>query len=96
MKRKKEQQIGTLVNEFLRTQGLESPLNEYRLLMAWGDVMGKVTERNTGRLFIRNETLYAEIKSSALRADLMLRKVETVTKLNNFVGFRVIKDIVLM
>lgn len=96
MKRKKEQQIGALVNEFLRTQGLESPLNEYRLLMAWGDVMGKVTERNTGRLFIRNETLYAEIKSSALRADLMLRKVETVTKLNNFVGFRVIKDIVLM
>ena len=96
MKRKKEQQIGALVNEFLRTQGLESPLNEDRLLMAWGDVMGKVTERNTGRLFIRNETLYAEIKSSALRADLMLRKVETVNKLNNFVGFRVIKDIVLM
>lgn len=96
MKRRKEQPIGTLLQEFLRVQGLETPLNEYRLLAAWGKVMGNVTERNTGRLFIRNETLYAEIKLPSLRADLMLRKIETVTKLNDFVGFKVIKDIVLI
>ena len=96
MKRRKEQPIGVLLHEFLRVQGLEAPLNEYRLLAAWGKVMGNITERTTGKLVIRNETLYVEIKSPSLRADLMLKRIETVTKLNNFVGFKVIKDIVLI
>ena len=43
MKRRKEQPIGVLLHEFLRVQGLEAPLNEYRLLAAWGKVMGNIT-----------------------------------------------------
>ncbi len=96
MRRRKEQQIGVLLHEFLRTQGLEAPLNEYRLLAAWGKVTGKIVERNTGKLFIRNEVLYAEIRLPSLRADMMLRRIETATKLNDFVGFKVIKDIVII
>lgn len=96
MKRRTEQSIGQLVNAYLREEGLESPLNEFRLLNSWSEVMGKVVARYTGQLFIRNEVLYVEIKSAPLKADLLLQRSAIVEKLNGQVGFHVIKDLKLI
>lgn len=93
MKRKKECVIGSLLTEYLRCQGLETPLNEYRLLASWGEVMGNVVEKMTGNLRIVDEVLYVEVKSASLRADLSLQRSEIVKKLNVYVGATVIKDI---
>jgi hypothetical protein len=35
MKRKREEPISTLLMQFLREQGLETPLLEYRIIKAW-------------------------------------------------------------
>ena len=93
MKRKKDQPIGVLIRQYLREEDLESPLNEYRLLSSWGTVMGECVERQTGKLSIRNEVLFVEIKSAPLRADLMLQRTQLIKKLNASVGALVIKDI---
>ena len=95
MKRQREHAIGTLIREYLRSEGLETPLNEYQLLSSWGKIAGKIVERNTGKLFIKNEVLYAEIKSPSLRMDLMLTRTDLMNRLNAEVGFHVIRDIVL-
>ena len=60
-----------------------------------GEIAGKIVERNTGKLFIKNEVLYAEIKSPSLRMDLMLTRTDLMNRLNAEVGFHVIRDIVL-
>jgi len=93
IKRKTDQPIGLLIRQYLREEGLETPLNEFRLLSSWGTVMGECVERQTGKLFIRNEVLFVEIKSPSLRADLMLQRSKLVKKLNVNVGALVIKDI---
>ncbi len=41
MKRNDAEQIGDMIRKFFRLNGLESPLNEYRLVQAWKDVVGR-------------------------------------------------------
>ena len=40
MKRNDAEPIGKLIQQFLRQESLESPLNEQRLLDAWPQILG--------------------------------------------------------
>ncbi len=77
----------------LRANGLETPLLQKRLMEAWPDVAGPVIQRYTLNTYIRNQTLYVQLASPALRADLSMRRMEYVAKLNAFVGSQIIIDI---
>ena len=70
MRRKNTEQIDCILNRFLRNEGLETPLNEYRLVNAWSEVMGAAVARYTGKVYIYNRTLYVELLSPALRSNL--------------------------
>lgn len=96
MKRQKATQIGDLINQFLRQEGLESPLNEHRVLHAWKDVAGDVVNRHTGRMFIKNGVLYVEIKSAAVKSELMMRRSDLTRRLNEQVGAQVVQSIVII
>lgn len=87
--------IGDLLNLYLRSEGLETPLNEYRIIASWGKVMGDTINGYTGNLYIRNSVLYVEIKSSVLRYELAYKRKTIVELLNKFVGARVINDVIL-
>ncbi len=93
MERRKEEKIDHIILRFLRESQLESPLNEYRLIQAWGEVAGKAAERYTQDLSIYNQKLYVRIRSAALRSELMMQRSELVKKLNKHVGSEVITDI---
>lgn len=56
MKRNDAEQIGKLIQQFLRQESLESPLNEQRLLDAWPEILGPAATY-TSNLYIRNQTL---------------------------------------
>lgn len=94
MRRNNAEQIGDVIRYFLRQQGLESPLNEYRLLQAWNDVVGPAISRYTSNLYIKNQTLYVHLTSSVLRQELMMGRELLVKSLNRQVGAQVIVDIV--
>ena len=53
MKRNDAEQIGKLIQQYLRQESLESPLNEQRLLDAWPQVLGPAASY-TSNLYIRN------------------------------------------
>lgn len=93
MERRKSENIGDVVLRFLRQEGLESPLNEHRLLEAWPDVAGREVAAYTEELRIRNQTLCVKLKSPALRANLMMARARLVHALNERVGAAVIVDI---
>ena len=66
MRRNNAEHIGDVIRLFLRQQGLESPLNEYRLVQAWKDVVGPAMARYTSNLYIKNQTLYVHLTSAVL------------------------------
>lgn len=93
MRRNNAEQIGDVIRFFLRQQGLESPLNEYRLVQAWSDVVGPAMARYTNNLYIKNQTLHVHLTSAVLRQELMMARELLVKNLNQQVGAQVIVDI---
>ena len=94
MKRNNTEQKGDVIRRLLRQQGLETPLNEYRLVDAWKDVVGETITRYTMNLYIKNQTLYVQLSSSVLRQELMMGRELLVRSLNEKVGSQVIVNIV--
>ena len=93
MKRNDAEQIGKLIQQYLRQESLESPLNEQRLLDAWPQVLGPAASY-TSNLYIRNQTLYVHLTSAALRQELMMGRELLVRTLNQRVGATVITNII--
>ncbi len=93
MFKRKVRSLAELLPEFLRNEGLETPLQQRRLVDSWAEVVGKPIERYTGDKFIKNQTLYVKILNPALRADLSMSKAMLVKRLNEKVGAQVIVDI---
>ena len=93
MKRNDAEQIGKLIQQYLRQESLESPLNEQRLLDAWPQVLGPAASY-TRNLYIRNQTLYVHLTSAALRQEMMMGRELLVRTLNQKVGATVITNII--
>lgn len=93
MFRRKVQSMQTLLPDFLRRQGLESPLRQRRLLTSWDDVVGEPIARYTSERFIKNQTLFVKVNNPALRADLSMGRRILVKRLNECAGAQVIVDI---
>ena len=94
MRRNKTESIGDLVRLYLRQEGLETPLNEVRMVEAWTEVMGQAVAHYTGDVFVKNQVLYVRLKSPALKANLMMGREGLVRRLNDYVGAQVIVKIV--
>ena len=93
MKRKNAIIVGDLVRQYLRDEGLETPLNQHRLISSWGEVMGNGILTYTGELFIKNQTLWVKINSSVLRQELSVGRAQIIRRLNEHVGAQVITDL---
>ena len=55
MKRGGVKSISELVRATCREEGLETPLNEYRLIKAWSQVLGENVKNYTGEMYIKNQ-----------------------------------------
>ena len=95
MKRGGVKSISELVKVTCREEGLETPLNEYRLIKAWSQVLGESVKNYTGEMYIKNQILYVHVTSSVLRQELMMNRKVLVRRLNEHVKAQVITDIML-
>ena len=87
------QSVKDLILRNLREQGLETPLQQKRLVEAWPQVAGPVVARYTLNTYIYNQTLFVCLSSPALRSELSMRRQELTNQLNQYVGNQVITDI---
>ncbi|MBQ8449463.1 MAG: DUF721 domain-containing protein [Bacteroidaceae bacterium] len=94
MKRGSLKSISEIVRETCREEGLETPLNEYRLIQAWGQLLGSSVRNYTKNLFIKNQILYVTLTSSVLRQELMMNRRTLVHRLNEHVKAQVITNII--
>lgn len=86
-------EVEALVRQYLRANGLETPLLQRRLIQLWDEVAGPVVAQYTEEKKIRNQTLWVKIQNPAVRADLQMRRTALVVQLNNLVGAQIIIDI---
>lgn len=94
MKRNNTEKLSDVIMQLLRQEGLETPLNQYRLIDSWKDVVGPVIFRHTTNIYIKNQTLYVQLSSSVIRQELQMGRELLIKKLNSRVGVQVITNII--
>jgi predicted nucleic acid-binding Zn ribbon protein len=94
MRRRNSEQVGEVIRKILRMEGLETPLNQYRLVDAWKDVVGQGIANYTQQIYVKNQTLFVHLTSPVLRQELMMTRQILVRRLNEKAGAQVITDIV--
>lgn len=85
--------INDILQQFLRKEGLETPLQQKRLIDAWDSVAGPMVARYTQEKFIKNQILFVKITNPALRQDLSMMRQQLIRRLNEVVGSSVISDV---
>lgn len=88
--------VDKLVRVILRSNGLETPWLQRRLIEAWDKVAGETVAKYTTEKYIRNQTLFVHIQNPALRSELNMMKTSLVQRLNAEVDAQVITDIKLV
>lgn len=96
MKRVKPQTITELLPLFLREEGLETPLQQYRIThQGWVSVVGRTIAEHTEKLTIYNQVLYVQCDSAAVKQELIMRRSEIIRKLNLYVDSYVVNNLVV-
>ena len=95
MDRKDVRKIDALLQQFVKSQGLEKGLAEYRLMKSWTELLGITVSKKTKSLRIQNRKLYVTLHSSVVRNELSMMKDSLIPKLNEAAGMDVIDDVIL-
>ncbi len=95
MERKNVRKIDSLLHQFVKANGLERGLAEYRLMKSWKDLLGITVAKKTKSLRIQNRKLFVSLHSSVVRNELSMMKDSLIPKLNEAAGMDVIDDIIL-
>ena len=91
---KKELKMGDAIKEWLEDSGLESKMDETRLLSEWENIVGAIINHHTVSKRIDKKILYVKLDSASLRHELSYARDHLKKQLNKVAGKELIKDIV--
>lgn len=103
MQRTKTENITDLLGGFLRNNGLETPLAEYRLVKSWpevvrqvyGEELGTRIAESTKEVRIQGQTLHVSLVVPALRQHIRMSQAPLVEALNAVAGSPIIFELAL-
>ena len=87
--------VGDILNQIIKTNKLESGLDQVSVNEAWKSLMGNGVNNYTRSVALRNNILYVELTSSVLREELNYGKDKIIKMINEELRKEVVKDIVL-
>jgi predicted nucleic acid-binding Zn ribbon protein len=85
--------VGEALKRLASSLGIAPKLKEMELLASWESVVGEQIARVAKAERIERGTLYVVVTSAPWRAELTLRRVELMDRLNDAAGRKVISEI---
>jgi hypothetical protein len=90
-----EYSIGDAMRKFLQGSQLKGSIQALQIEEVWEQLMGKTVARYTDRIRIHGQTLYIETAIAPLRQELMYQKDIIVQRVNEALGEKVVKEVVI-
>jgi len=90
--------IGSILKEVLderdsQLSHLKQGVAESRVIRGWYEVLGEGVASYNSNVYFNRGVLIVYLKSSVLRAELMMNKQALIKKLNEFAEMNIIRDI---
>lgn len=93
MKKKNEVSISEAIRYFIKEHGMEERVLQSMAIDAWHDQMGDFMKKFTDQLFVKNQILYVQLNSPALKSELSYGKSKILNHINQFIGEDYIKEV---
>jgi hypothetical protein len=87
--------IGEALKEFLKKSKLKTGVQALQVEEAWGKIMGKTIARYTDKIEIINNTLFITTNVAPLKNELMFQKEKIKERVNEALGEKAIKEVVI-
>ena len=90
-----EVSIGDALKEFLKKSKLKNGVQAMQVKDAWERIMGRTIANYTDKIEIINSTLYIYTSVAPLKNELIYQKPKIIERVNEELGERVIKDVMI-
>jgi hypothetical protein len=87
--------IGDALREFLKQSKLRTGIQALQIEDAWEKIMGKTIAKYTDKIEIINQTLFISSTVAPLKNELLYQKEKIVERVNEALGEKVIKEVVI-
>jgi predicted nucleic acid-binding Zn ribbon protein len=84
------------IDRLLNAYKLKPKLNEAKLTERWELIVGKMIEKHTRNLYIKNTKLYVKLDSSVVRQEMMYARTSIIEKVNSELGGKYIDEIIFL
>ena len=90
-----ETNIGDAIKAFLKKSRLKTGIQALQIEEIWASMMGKTIARYTEKIEIVNHTLFIRTTVGPLRQELMYQKEKIIERVNEALGEKTIRDVVI-
>ncbi|MGN6194999.1 MAG: DUF721 domain-containing protein [Ginsengibacter sp.] len=90
-----ELSIGDALKDFLKKSKLKSGVQAMQVQDAWAKIMGKTIANYTDKIEIINSTLFISTNVAPLKNELIYQKAKIIERVNEALGEKVIKEVVI-
>jgi hypothetical protein len=90
-----EVSIGDALKEFLKKSKLKNGVQAMQVKEAWEKIMGKTIANYTDKIEIINSTLFISTNIAPLKNELIYQKSKIIERVNEALGEKVIKEVVI-
>ena len=87
------QSLKQAISSFLKSAGIDQPIEQNKALIIWGDVVGESIASKTEAKEVKHGTLIVKVSTPVWRNEIAMRKREILKKLNAELGSTAIKNI---
>lgn len=88
--------LGAAIEAFLKQNRLDKKIDSSSLSVNWKDIAGEMIAKHTTRLFIKEQTLFLQVDSPALKNELNFLKTQLIKNVNHYLQKELIKELVLL
>jgi predicted nucleic acid-binding Zn ribbon protein len=89
------QPVGNFIQEFFAKNGKISIFLEQQAVELWPQIVGEFIAKQTTKISAKQGVLYVAIPNAALRFEVMSRRSQIASKINETLGYEVIKGIII-
>lgn len=87
--------IGDAIKAFLKKSRLKTGIQALQIEQIWETMMGKTIAKYTDKIQIINHTLFIHTNVGPLRQELMYQKEKIIERVNEALGEKVIKEVII-
>ncbi len=87
--------VGDAIKEFLKKSRLKTGIQALQIEEVWEKLMGKTIAKYTDKIQIINQTLFIKTNVGPLKQELIYQKEKIIERVNEALGEKVIKEVVI-